>query len=246
MKNLYVLLIFEVFLKCKGISFPSTQFIMDFVLKHDRRNLIVHTSSESQHSVKLWKQSLEYSQRYLKLDHAYYLLNLYPILKYIFSSDYLIQTMVRNIDQYNFQENLETNEFDLHVFFQSNANETMNLMKLFDRRNDLDIEYWLVDISSWTNEKEFVNEVNDMKLDLDDNVFLFQSNETSEAINIWELYQIHGSIPKTILKYGYWTPESGLNVDTSSKWRRRKDLQVLDKNAFHGSIGKIIYNFLGG
>ena len=134
--------------------------------------------------------------------------------------------MVRNIDQYNFQENLETNEFDLHVFFQSNANETMNLMNLFDRRNDLDMEYWLVDISSWSDEKEFANEVNDMKLDLDDNLFLFQSNETSKAIRIWELYQIHSSMPKKMLNYGYWTPESGLNVDTSSKWRRRRDLQV--------------------
>ena len=130
--------------------------------------------------------------------------------------------MVKNIEQ----DNLETNEFDLHVFFQSNVNETMNLMKMFDQRNDLDMEYWLVDISSWSNEKEFANEVNDMKLDLDDNLFLFQSNETSEAIKIWELYQIHSSMPKKMLNYGYWTPESGLNVDTSSKWRRRRDLQV--------------------
>ena len=136
---------------------------------------------------------------------------------------------MRNIEQSTINENLENNEHDLHVFFQSNANDTMTLMKMFNQRNNLDIEYWLVDISPWANEKEFANEVNDMKLDLDDNVFLFRSNETSEAINIWEFYQIHSSIPKTVLKYGYWTPESGLNVDTSSKWRRRGNLQVLIK-----------------
>ena len=83
-----------------------------------------------------------------------------------------------------------------------------------------------MDISSWTNEKEFAYEVNDIKLDLDDDVFLFETNETSETIRIWEFYQIHSSIPETILEYGHWTPKFGLNVETSSKWRRRRDLQV--------------------
>ena len=147
-------------------------------------------------------------------------------MKSNFSSEHMIKTIVITNDQDTIKENFESNELDLHVFFQLDTNNTMNLMKIFDQRNDLDKEHWLLDISSWTNEKEFAYEVNDIKLDLDDDVFLFETNETSETIRIWEFYQIHSSIPETILKYGHWTPKFGLNVETSSKWRRRRDLQV--------------------
>ena len=45
-------------------------------------------------------------------------------------------------------------------------------------------------------------------------------------IKLWEHYEIHHTIPRTLLHYGNWTKiqNDGLKLVTEEKWTRRKDL----------------------
>ena len=115
-----------------------------------------------------------------------------------------------------------TNNQDLHVFVPHSI--TANIfVELYSKRNKYDKEYWLFDISNWTSSvlKEFEN----LKLDLDDDMYLYQSR-SEDIIDIWEMYEIHPSMPRKLLYYGNYTLQDGLNINSLSKWIRRKDLEV--------------------
>ena len=65
----------------------------------------------------------------------------------------------------------------------------------------------------------------DLHLDLDDDLFLFQKFES--LAKIWEFYEIHSTIPRKLLSYGYWNNGEGLVIPNPSKWSRRGNLEVV-------------------
>ncbi len=120
---------------------------------------------------------------------------------------------------------------DLNVFIpddidEQSLNHSIESLKAFlSVRQRSDQSHWLIDISSWTSLDTFMLEFQDLNLDLDDDIFLFQENVLE--INLWEVYRVHKELPLTINDLGLWNRDY-LGPDGDSKWIRRHDL--------HGSI----------
>ena len=111
---------------------------------------------------------------------------------------------------------------------ESDLNESVdNMVALFSMRTRLNSEIWMLDISSWNSIKDVINVLDQLPLDPDDDFYLYSiSKENSDLINIWELYQLHHSIPKRNLIYGNWSVGSGLRHTSIEKWVRRGDFEV--------------------
>ena len=75
-----------------------------------------------------------------------------------------------------------------------------------------------------------------MKLDLDDDLFILNNANNGKAIELFECYEIHPTVPRQILPYGSWTSLIGLLLTDKDKWDRRRDLQVISKNSETESI----------
>ena len=115
-------------------------------------------------------------------------------------------------------------EYDLHVYIINSIDSKNYFIDLYSLRTNLNKEYWLIDVSYWNNIEEVHEEFQNLKLDLNDDLYLYQKN--SNIYVLWEMYQIHQNIPEKILKYGKWSVEKGLIIDNKSKWDRRKNLEV--------------------
>ena len=89
---------------------------------------------------------------------------------------------------------------------------------------------WLFDISYWSTSSNAVNAISESPLKLSDDLYLYKidqeknNNNAIMAIELWEHYQIHETIPKKLVRYGSWT-DQGLNLVSEEKWIRRRDLQ---------------------
>ena len=70
-----------------------------------------------------------------------------------------------------------------------------------------------------------MNMFTDLHLDLDDDLFLFKNFEN--LVKVWEFYQIHSTMPRKLLSYGFWSKGEGLVIPKPSKWARRGDLEVV-------------------
>ena len=47
-----------------------------------------------------------------------------------------------------------------------------------------------------------------------------------EMISVWEMYEIHETVPRKIASIGTWTYVTGLEISQPQKWIRRKNLEV--------------------
>ena len=47
-----------------------------------------------------------------------------------------------------------------------------------------------------------------------------------EIITVWEMYEIHETVPRKIGSIGTWTYVTGLKISQPQKWIRRKNLEV--------------------
>ena len=45
-------------------------------------------------------------------------------------------------------------------------------------------------------------------------------------IPIWEIYEIHETVPRKVALIGTWTYLTGLEITQPQKWIRRKNLEV--------------------
>ena len=50
--------------------------------------------------------------------------------------------------------------------------------------------------------------------------------EMEEIISVWEMYEIHETVPRKIASIGTWTHTTGLEISQPQKWIRRKNLEV--------------------
>ena len=123
---------------------------------------------------------------------------------------------------------------------QDTKNESLKLfVELYSMRLRSDREFWLVDATSLINDKrgevrDIVGDLKELKLDLDDDLFIL--NNDGKAVELFEFYEIHATVPRQILPYGSWTSAIGLLLTDKDKWNRRRNLQVMFKNSETESV----------
>ena len=101
-----------------------------------------------------------------------------------------------------------------------------NFIQIYSKRTKASKDYWLLDVSTWESIDELVKtELKGLPLDLDDDLYLFK--KTEKNFQIWELYEIHSSLPKQLLSYGSWNSSYGLKIMEPQKWIRRNNLKVI-------------------
>ena len=77
----------------------------------------------------------------------------------------------------------------------------------------------------------------ELKIDLDDDLYLYYYNKNDMFIKLWEFYEIHETIPRKKLFYGNWTLSHGLKLVDQEKWIRRRDLQGASLRLMSGNWG---------
>ena len=130
-----------------------------------------------------------------------------------------------SINDSNWRWTIDEN-LKIYIPDESNLEKSLEqFVQLYSTRSRADREYWLLDVSSWQSVNDVTEELRDLPLDLDDDLFLFSKLKDGSAISIWEFYEIHPSIPRKLLEYGQWT-SGGLSLNKEKKWNRRRDLEV--------------------
>ena len=98
-------------------------------------------------------------------------------------------------------------------------------------RKRTDQDFWLLDATAFINENttqlDLVFELVDLQLDLDDDFYIFHTSNDIDMIKLFEIYGIHENLPKSMLPYGLWSMEFGLDLIGTGKWERRKNLTVI-------------------
>ena len=132
---------------------------------------------------------------------------------------------------------LPSHDEGLNVFIMNDENvESMKesqrlLIHLYSMRQRTDQDFWLLEATAFINERtsqlDLVNVLDELKLDLDDDFYVFHSSNDIEMIKLFELYGIHDTLPKNIIPYGFWSMDSGLDLTSTGKWERRKNLTVM-------------------
>ena len=168
-------------------------------------------------------------------------------------------------------------EKDLHLFITDPNNSDQNIQifkRLFSMRTRKSQEHWLVDISSWTanlTKDYFADRLRfdfeGLQLDLDDDLYLYQSKLTNQLrefllINVqmkliplsifseqedltmlWEMYEIYPTLPSKVNYLGYWNAKQGLQYEEPRKWVRRQNLEVKKLITFQKQFLSIIHCF---
>jgi hypothetical protein len=132
-------------------------------------------------------------------------------------------------------------EADLHIFIpddESTISKEVSIKKfqtIFNARERFHREVWLLDTSSWSSNEEVSNDLkDDLMLDVDDDLYWYTFDSLNlnhiDAFNaqydIWEVYRIQDGFPMSINKFGNWSNVQGLISDPTTKWNRRRDLQM--------------------
>ena len=100
----------------------------------------------------------------------------------------------------------------------------------FSSRERTDSEFWILEATKLINNngiQGIFDGLKDLKLDLDDNLFLMKNENNENSLQLFEFYEIHPTVPRQILPYGNWDSQNGLTLTENGKWDRRKNLQVL-------------------
>ena len=79
-----------------------------------------------------------------------------------------------------------------------------------------------------------INDLKDLPLDLDDDLYFYSSNKqlnngVEGMLKMWEYYEIHYTRPRKLLPYGNWSEANGLQLPKDEKWVRRRNLEVRRK-----------------
>ena len=148
-----------------------------------------------------------------------------------FQISYVFPKTVQN------SNNVQYHDEVLNVFIMNDENvDSMKesqqlLIHLYSMRKRTDQDFWLLDATAFINgnatQMDLVNELDELQLDLDDDFYIFHTSNGIDMIKLFELYGIHDTLPKTILPYGLWSMEYGLDLTGTGKWDRRKNLTVI-------------------
>ena len=118
---------------------------------------------------------------------------------------------------------------DLHVFISDDSEMTQSIdlfINFYSLRKKLNAEYWLLDISAFESLSDIIGTLQKLKLNFDDDLYFYNYDKQQKEVQILEYYEIHSSLKRKLISYGSWNSINGLNVTTSEKWNRRKNLDV--------------------
>jgi hypothetical protein len=107
------------------------------------------------------------------------------------------------------------------------------LKTIFSQRLRTNLEFWLIDISALayndTDTTLLVEIMQDIHFDLNDDIFFYSHTyDTTNIINIWEVYKIDPFGKLIISNHAKWSANTGLRLQQNvQKWKRRSDLQVI-------------------
>ena len=108
-------------------------------------------------------------------------------------------------------------------FFPSFSTDKDIFSREFNAFNDPEeADVWLIGCSNITEVEDFF--LNNVNLDFDDFVFVYEFNDDSDGITIYEVYRIGDSNEIIKLKYGEF--KTSLSVEENNVWERRADLKV--------------------
>ena len=116
---------------------------------------------------------------------------------------------------------------------EQSKNESLKLfVEMYSMRLRSDREFWLFTASSLTNDsrgevREIIGDLKELKLDLDDDLFIINNAKDGNALEIFEFYEIHPTVPKQLLIYGTWDFMNGTSLSKLQKWNRRRNLQSM-------------------
>ena len=142
---------------------------------------------------------------------------------------YVTPSMARTMN------NTDKHDEALKIFILNDQNEkakdeSLNLfVELYSMRLRSDMEFWVFDATSLINEgevREIIRDLEGLKLDLDDDLFISNEAHDRNALELFEFYEIHPTVPRQVLPYGNWDSENGLRLTENTKWERRRNLQV--------------------
>ena len=157
------------------------------------------------------------------------------LISFVFRK-YWIPTSILSLSNLHNSTDLHINEEDLYVILpdaKSQATFTKSVAtfkQMYDKRKRSDHEFWVMDISSFAQYGG--GSLEDLKLDLDDDFYVYSNNAAAGQLDIFEVYRIHRDFAVTILPYGNWTKDSNtpLKINPATKWERRRNLQVAFQN----------------
>ena len=120
---------------------------------------------------------------------------------------------------------------DLQVYCLDDGNiedSVDQFINIYNQRSRTNNEFWLLDISAFPSIKDTKNQLNNLTLDLDDDLFLYKIKQPQPDfdIDIFEFYEIHPSKPRKLIPLGSWSKSQGFNLTTAGKWTRRANLEV--------------------
>lgn len=150
---------------------------------------------------------------------------------------YVTPTMAKNAKTIDKHDEL-LNVFILNDRNEKATNESLSMfVEIYSERQRTDREFWLLDathlISQKGEPKDILENLKELKLDLDDDLYIFSSDSDGKALKMYEFYEIHPSVPRQMVPYGFWDSSIGLLLTDTEKWNRRKNLQVVLHNYFH-------------
>ncbi len=110
-------------------------------------------------------------------------------------------------------------------------NYSMNIFKtLMSQRLRSDSEFWMVDASGWSLADSLKSRMDNLELDLDDNVYLYQVDPQLEDIELWEAYRITPVTPLVLNFITAWRPETCWHWPNI--WSRRVNLHGAPLRAY--------------
>ena len=184
---------------CLGWTLPPVQFLSEFVKGNDRTQISMSVPFGIP-SMKMYFRQLTRSVctkwfGHIKSKGKLFRENEIPA-SFKFSGEDVV-------------ENRTTlkNPQDLIVFIPDESDIDSHIEKFigwFNQRKRNNKEYWLLDISSLsTIKKEIKETLNNLKLDLDDDLFWFEYS--SQGIELYEVYRIHLDFDITVNAFGSWS-----------------------------------------
>ena len=210
MFRVFILMLYICIYSTTAWQIPSNQFLHDFANLQNRKSIIIYLPNiQDQLITGLDKQLIDFRKTASKIS-----------LKIAC----VFHEKITNLTHMSVEND------DLHVFIPNDSDMTQSFdvfINLYTLRKKWDQEYWLLDTSGSKFIDDATGYLKNLQLDLDDNLFLYEYNNTlMKEVSIMEYYEIHSSRPRKLRFYGKWNTINGLNVTGEDKWNRRKNLEV--------------------
>ena len=118
---------------------------------------------------------------------------------------------------------MDERDEDLNIIILDSKEKIKYLKHLLHYRSNSNKSFWLIDVSKYKGFVTAISELNFLTIDIDDDVFVFQT--LKDHIDIWEIYKVSEKSNITHNFYGNWTNnyvKTFVTIEESKPWRRRQ------------------------